>query len=37
MILASSSFLAKMVFDGVSKSRRDAFVRHILAPLTADR
>ena len=34
MILASSAFLAKMVFDGVSQQRRDAFVDHVLKPLT---
>ena len=31
VILASSAFLAKMVFDGVSEKRRQAFVEHILA------
>ena len=36
MILASSAFLAKMVFDGVSEKRRRAFVQHVLEPLTAD-
>ena len=35
MILASSAFLAKMVFDGVSEKRRNAFVQHVLEPLTA--
>lgn len=35
MIIASSAFLAKMVFDGVSEKRRDAFVQHVLEPLTA--
>jgi AcrR family transcriptional regulator len=35
MILASSAFLAKMVFDGVSEKRRRAFVNHVLEPLTA--
>jgi AcrR family transcriptional regulator len=34
MILASSAFLAKMVFDGVSEKRRNAFVEHVLEPLT---
>ena len=34
MILASSAFLAKMVFDGVSDERRHDFVQHVLAPLT---
>lgn len=34
MILASSAFLAKMVFDGVSEKRRKAFVQHVLEPLT---
>jgi AcrR family transcriptional regulator len=34
MILASSAFLAKMVFDGVSEKRRNAFVEHVLVPLT---
>jgi AcrR family transcriptional regulator len=34
MILASSAFLAKMVFDGVSEKRRAAFVQHVLEPLT---
>jgi len=33
VISASSAFLAKMVFDGVSEKRREAFVTHILAPL----
>jgi hypothetical protein len=33
MILASSAFLAKMVFDGVSEARREAFVKHVLQPL----
>jgi TetR/AcrR family transcriptional regulator, hemagglutinin/protease regulatory protein len=33
MILASSAFLAKMVFDGVSEKRRNAFVEHVLEPL----
>jgi hypothetical protein len=33
VITASSAFLAKMVFDGVSEKRREAFVTHILAPL----
>ncbi len=33
MILASSAFLAKMVFDGVSELRRDAFVQHVIQPL----
>jgi len=31
VIIASSAFLAKMVFDGVSVKRRQAFVAHILA------
>lgn len=35
MILASSAFLAKMVFDGVSEKRRSTFVQHVLEPLTA--
>jgi AcrR family transcriptional regulator len=34
MILASSAFLAKMVFDGVSEKRREDFVDHVLQPLT---
>lgn len=34
MILASSAFLAKMVFDGVSEKRRNAFVQHVMEPLT---
>lgn len=33
VITASSAFLAKMVFDGVSEKRRQEFVQHILAPL----
>jgi AcrR family transcriptional regulator len=33
VISASSAFLAKMVFDGVSEKRRQDFVKHILAPL----
>ena len=33
MILASSAFLAKMVFDGVSEKRREAFIDHVLKPL----
>ena len=33
MILASSAFLAKMVFDGVSEKRRNSFVQHVLEPL----
>ena len=33
MILASSAFLAKMVFDGVSEARRESFVQHVLQPL----
>ena len=35
MILASSAFLAKMVFDGVSEKRRNAFVQHVLEPLAS--
>lgn len=35
MIIASSAFLAKMVFDGVSAKRREDFTRHVLAPLAA--
>jgi TetR/AcrR family hemagglutinin/protease transcriptional regulator len=35
MIVASSTFLAKMVFDGVSQARRDAFVKHVLQPLAS--
>ena len=34
MIVASSAFLAKMVFDGVSEQRRKDFVDHVLKPLT---
>ena len=34
MIVASSAFLAKMVFDGVSEQRREDFVDHVLKPLT---
>ena len=34
MILASSAFLAKMVFDKVSEKRREDFVDHVLKPLT---
>lgn len=34
MIIASSAFLAKMVFDGVSEKRREYFVSHVLQPLT---
>lgn len=37
MITASSAFLAKMVFDGVSEKRRQEFVQHILAPLVEGR
>ena len=37
MILASSAFLAKLVFDGVSEKRRQAFVQHVLEPLAATR
>ena len=33
VITASSAFLAKMVFDGVSEKRREEFVQHILGPL----
>jgi TetR/AcrR family hemagglutinin/protease transcriptional regulator len=33
IILASSAFLAKMVFDGVSEKRREAFVQHVIQPL----
>ena len=33
MLLASSAFLAKMVFDGVSERRRDDFVGHVLKSL----
>lgn len=33
VINASSVFLAKMVFDGVSQKRRDAFVEHLLESL----
>ena len=33
MILASSAFLAKMVFDGVSKHRRNEFVQNVLQPM----
>ena len=36
VISASSAFLAKMVFDGVSEKRREAFVEHVLAPLISD-
>lgn len=36
MILASSAFLAKMVFDGVSEKRREAFVRHVLERMPVD-
>ena len=35
MILASSAFLAKMVFDGVSEKRRNAFAQNVLEPLAA--
>ena len=34
MIVASSAFLAKMVFDGVSEKRREDFVNHVLKPLS---
>jgi len=34
VITASSAFLAKMVFDGVSEGRRKDFVQHIISPLT---
>jgi AcrR family transcriptional regulator len=34
MILASSAFLAKMVFDDVSEKRREDFVNNVLKPLT---
>lgn len=34
MIIASSAFLAKMVFDGVSEQRREDFINHVLKPLT---
>ena len=33
MLLASSAFLAKMVFDGVSERRREDFVGHVLKSL----
>lgn len=33
MLLASSAFLAKMVFDGVSERRRKDFVDHVLKSL----
>ena len=33
MILASSTVLAKMVFDGVSEKRRQDFVQHVLQPI----
>ena len=33
MILASSAFLAKMVFDDVSEKRRENFISHVLQPL----
>jgi AcrR family transcriptional regulator len=33
MLLASSAFLAKMVFDGVSEKRRQDFVGHVLKSL----
>jgi AcrR family transcriptional regulator len=36
VIMASSAFLAKMVFDGVSEKRRQEFVEHILQPLIYD-
>ncbi|MEH6581623.1 MAG: helix-turn-helix domain-containing protein [Halioglobus sp.] len=36
VISASSAFLAKMVFDGVSEARRDSFVEHILTSLVHD-
>jgi len=35
MILASSAFLAKMVFDNVSEKRRNAFAEHVLVPLAS--
>ena len=35
MIVASSAFLAKMVFDGVSEKRREDFISHVLQPLAA--
>lgn len=36
VISASSTFLAKMVFDGVSEARRALFVEHILSSLMHD-
>jgi AcrR family transcriptional regulator len=36
VLTASSAFLAKMVFDGVSEKRREAFAQHILASLMAE-
>ena len=36
MLLASSAFLAKMVFDGVSERRRQDFVSHVLKSLAMD-
>lgn len=33
MILASSAFLAKMVFDGVSEHRRNEFAQNVLQPM----
>ena len=33
MLFASSAFLAKMVFDGVSEKRRQDFVSHVLKSL----
>jgi hypothetical protein len=36
MIVASSAFLAKMVFDGVSEKRRQDFINHVLQPLAAN-
>jgi TetR/AcrR family hemagglutinin/protease transcriptional regulator len=34
VLLAASTLLAKMVFDGVSETRRNMFVEHVLGSLT---
>ena len=34
MVLASSTYLARMVFDGESEQRREAFIKHVIGSIT---
>ena len=36
VVIASSAFLARMIFDGVSQQRRDLFVEHVMAAALTD-